>query len=448
MNRYARLAAQLFDTPLLIHPDKAQILGDVLAARIVGLSPDEASAVAGVMSPEAALSPDQRKRFGTRVTMDGIAIIPVDGTLVKRSLGMRAYSGMRAYEDIQESVIDAATDPYVRGILLDIDSPGGEVSGLPDLGDALAEAAQLKPMWAAANDNAYSAAYWIAATAERIYVTRTSGIGSVGVIMVHWEMSKGIEESGYKVRVFRFGDHKAEVNHMEPLTEHAIAAVQEEIDRLGEMFLGHVAKHRGMSPDAVRATEAGTYHGPGGIKIGYPYAMGTVDDAHAALVAHLNDRSMSPLRGTAALQPSPEEESMGDKKTPEVSAEEQDQPAKTETAPEPAAAAAPSVPQKDTQVVDINQATAAARLEERGYQKAVRQMCALAGKPERADAFIDAGTSVDAVSQALIDARVEEDQAGEIAGQHEGRVGGGDRPPVDMAAVQADAFGSFRKVAQ
>ena len=81
-----------------------------------------------------------RKRFGTEITAEGIAIIPVDGVLVRKSLGMRPYSGMRAYEDIQESVIDAATDPYVRGILLDIDSPGGEVSGVFDLGDALVEA--------------------------------------------------------------------------------------------------------------------------------------------------------------------------------------------------------------------------------------------------------------------------------------------------------------------
>ena len=126
VNRYAHLAKRLFDTPLLIHPDKAQIIGEILAARISGQSAEEAATAA---TPEAALSDDQRKRFGTEITADGIAIIPVDGVLVRKSLGMRPYSGMRAYEDIQESVIDAATDPYGRGILRAIDTPGGEVPG-------------------------------------------------------------------------------------------------------------------------------------------------------------------------------------------------------------------------------------------------------------------------------------------------------------------------------
>ena len=180
-------------------------------------------------TPTCSLQAESR-RFVTGPTLPSPTGRPLNfvagmmqyGVLVKKTLGMRPYSGMRAYEDIQESVIDAATDPNVRGILLDIDSPGGDASGLPDLGDALVEAASLKPMWAAANDDAYSAAYWIAATAERIYTTRTSGIGSVGVIMVHWEMSKALEGAGYAVRVFRFGEHKAEVNRLEPLTEHAI----------------------------------------------------------------------------------------------------------------------------------------------------------------------------------------------------------------------------------
>ena len=440
MNRYAHLATRLFDTPLLIHPDKAQIIGEILAARISGQSAEEAATAA---APEAALSDDQRKRFGTEITADGIAIIPVDGVLVRKSLGMRPYSGMRAYEDIQESVIDAATDPYVRGILLDIDSPGGEVSGVFDLGDALVEAASLKPMWAAANDDAYSCAYYIACTAERIYVTRTSGIGSVGVIMVHWEMSKALEGAGYTVRVFRFGDHKAEVNRMEPLTEHAIETVQAEIDRLGEMFVGHVARQRRMSVDAVVATQAGTYHGPNGIDIGFADVVGTLEDAHAALVAHLNDRSMSTLRGTAALHSSPEEESMGDKKTPEVPAEEQAQGASGD------ALAAPAVQEeKQTEVIDLEKAKAAGRLEQRAYEASIRQLCDLAGKPQLAEDFIKAGTSADVVGQTLIDARVEEDEADEISGQHEGRAGSGDRPPVDMAAVQSDAFERYRAVSQ
>ena len=206
-------------------------------------------------------------------------------------------------------------------------------------------------------------------------------------------------------------------------------------------FLG-VDRSRSDCLQRRPATQAGTYHGANGIAIGFADAVGTLEDAHAALVAHLQDRSMSTLRGTAALHSSPEEESMGDKKTPEVPAEEQAQ---------SAAGDAPAVQEeKKTELVDFEkeQAKAAGKLEERAYAKEVRQLCALAGKPELADDFIDAETSVDVVRQTLVDGRVEGEQAEEISGQHEGRAGSGDRAPVDMAAVQSDAFERYRAASQ
>ena len=249
--RYPHLAGRVFDTPLLIHPDKARIYGDYMAQRCAGMSPEqaqEALSTLGFEAPDPAavaqLDEDTRRRFGTQITPEGIAIVPVDGVLVQKSLGMRPYSGMRAYEDLAESIMDVATDPSVRGILLDIDSPGGEVNGLPDLGDVILEAGQQTPIWAVANDFAYSAAYWLAAPAEQIYVSRTSGVGSVGVITVHWEESQALEAEGIRVKVIRFGDRKAEANRFEELSEQAAAALQAEVDRMGEMFVAWVAGQR------------------------------------------------------------------------------------------------------------------------------------------------------------------------------------------------------------
>ena len=109
------------------------------------------------------------------VTSDGIAQIAIHGTLVRRVQGLDALSGLRSYDQIREEVLDAATDPQVRGILLDIDSPGGEAAGMFDLMSVLREAAEMKPMYAAANDDALSAAYGIASVAKQIFVTRTGG---------------------------------------------------------------------------------------------------------------------------------------------------------------------------------------------------------------------------------------------------------------------------------
>ena len=101
--------------------------------------------------------------------------------------------------------------------------------------------------------------------------------------------------------------------------------------------------------------------------------------------------------------------------------------------------------QVQTEVIDLAKHTSEARMEERAYQKEVRQLCKLAGKPELADEFIEKNLSADVVREKLVDARAEESEADEIAGQHEGRAGAGDKPPVDLAAVQADSFERYRK---
>jgi ClpP class serine protease len=89
-------------------------------------------------------------------------------------------------------------DPRVRGVILDVDSSGGEVGGLFDLVDQIGaiKAASQKPLWAVANEGALSAAYAIASTADRLYVTRTGEVGSIGVVAVHVDESGADEQAG------------------------------------------------------------------------------------------------------------------------------------------------------------------------------------------------------------------------------------------------------------
>jgi ClpP class serine protease len=132
------------------------------------------------------------------VTADGIAIIRVIGTLVARSGYLGAASGLTAYSDIADAIEAAATDPGIRAILLDVDSSGGEVGGLFDLVDHIqAIRSQCgKPIWAVADEAALSAAYAIACTADRIYVTQTGEVGSIGVVAVHRDESGADTQAG------------------------------------------------------------------------------------------------------------------------------------------------------------------------------------------------------------------------------------------------------------
>src|SRR5262249_52192305 len=126
------------------------------------------------------------------ITVERIAVVSVIGTLVSRSGYLDAASGLLSYGDIGEAIAAAMADPTIRGIVLDVDSSGGEVGGLFDLVDNIRaiKAVGEKPLWAVANECALSAAYAIASAADRVYVTRTGEIGSIGVVAVH------IDESG------------------------------------------------------------------------------------------------------------------------------------------------------------------------------------------------------------------------------------------------------------
>jgi hypothetical protein len=121
---YPHLAGRLFGVPLLIHRPKLDVILSVLAPRL-GL--DGTLPQAALPSPRPVASPTP-----------GIAILPIHGSLVRRTLGMEAESGLLSYQAIQSGLAAALADPNVAGILLDVDSPGGEAGGVFDLADRIA----------------------------------------------------------------------------------------------------------------------------------------------------------------------------------------------------------------------------------------------------------------------------------------------------------------------
>ncbi|KAK2577761.1 hypothetical protein KPH14_000693 [Odynerus spinipes] len=133
----------------------------------------------------------------------GIKVIPIHGILTKKSEAFDNVLGMTSYEKIREEIEEALIDEEVETIILDIDSPGGEVNGLFDLADFIYEArkSEKKKIVAIANDDAYSAAYAIASSAEKVFVSRTSGVGSIGVIASHVDQSGFDEKQGHETEI-------------------------------------------------------------------------------------------------------------------------------------------------------------------------------------------------------------------------------------------------------
>ena len=183
MRMLPHIAGRVLGTPLLIGRARLEALLAVLGPRI-GLEASAATALAG-----EALSGEAGRARATVVTPSGVAVIPVFGTLVKRAGAIEAASGLTSCGALETAVLDAVTDPAVKAVLLDIDSAGGEVAGVFDLADLIFEARAIKPIWAIADETAFSAAYAIASAAERVFVPRTGGVGSIGVIAVHVDRS-------------------------------------------------------------------------------------------------------------------------------------------------------------------------------------------------------------------------------------------------------------------
>jgi signal peptide peptidase SppA len=278
MTNLPHIASRVFHTPLMIDSKKLAAILAVLAPRL-GIEPP---------AVEAVLLTEQRSRKPYAVTDAGVAVIEVSGSLVNRASGMDAQSGLTSYEQLGNEILDAATDPQVRGILLRFDSYGGEANGAWDVASLIEEAARMKPMWASVDDWALSAGYLLASAADRIWVTRTGGVGSVGIIAMHLDQSGFDAANGLRYTTIFAGDRKNDFNPHEPLSTEARDVLVAEVNRLYGMFVDAVARRRSLSADDVRGTEAGILYGEDSVARGFADRVGTFRDALAAMTESLS----------------------------------------------------------------------------------------------------------------------------------------------------------------
>ncbi|MBI5289702.1 MAG: S49 family peptidase [Chloroflexi bacterium] len=234
--------ARYNQTAWAIMPERLAAMLD-MAGRIRGdltLPPEEF---------EAALA-----RPGSRQQRGGeIARIPLYGTIEHRADILTLMFGGTGLDLFQSEFRAALQDPNVKGILLDIDSPGGVVAGTPEMAREIRAARGQKPILAIANAEAASAAYYLGAQADEFSVTPSGQVGSIGVVYVHTDISGMAEKQGVSFRIFRSSERKADVNQFEPLSEEAAADIQAKVDAYDAMFVADVAAGRGITAEKVRA---------------------------------------------------------------------------------------------------------------------------------------------------------------------------------------------------
>jgi capsid assembly protease len=321
---HARIAARAFNTPLLVEPTKAMAFLSGLGPRILGRQlemagydgaldgttalPARASILAGNLTERLHQHGD-----APYPVVDGIAVIEIAGVLIHRGSWIGQSSGQTSYEGIVAQINAAASDPAVRGIALDIDSFGGEVAGVFDLADRIRAIRGSKPVWAFVAEHAFSAGYALASQADRILLPRTGALGSIGVVVMHADLSGQLDQDGVRVTLIHSGRHKVDGNPYAPLPKAVQGDIQREIDVLRFLFAETVAAGRAgrLSQEAALATEAATFRGADAVAAGLADEVSDLTRGFAGFRQMLlRSPILSPVRATSASLPQPRQEAL------------------------------------------------------------------------------------------------------------------------------------------
>ncbi|KXO81142.1 S49 family peptidase [Stutzerimonas stutzeri] len=295
---YPQIASRVLNTPLLLEPAYARVFFSALGSR---LNIAELKDEQGAIDMGQKLRVDARTYNKTRTNswgveevlfqvVDGIALLDVKGTLAHKSGYLKPYSGMTGYDGIINRYAMMLAESDVKGVLMDMHTPGGEVSGCFDTADRLRQMAQQagKPLWAMACDSACSAGMALASAAERRLVTQTAYMGSVGVVMAHASYEDYLEQEGIKVTLIHSGARKVDGNPYEDLPEEVLSRFQADTDALRQQFAELVARNLGMTSEAVLATEAAVFRGQAAIDVGFAHAMVNGHEAVAEFSEYLS----------------------------------------------------------------------------------------------------------------------------------------------------------------
>ncbi|MBY7931781.1 S49 family peptidase [Vibrio fluvialis] len=325
------LITAAFNRPLALEAGYARTFFSALSQRLNNVQQlvdvDGNVLMASDMKKEAASFSPRRSTERNYQVVNGIAIVPISGTLVHKYGYIRPMSGMTGYDGIDYRIREALTDPEVKAIMLDMDTPGGMVAGCFDLADKIAEYRKIKPIWSLGYDMHCSAGQMIASACSRRLITQTGVAGSVGVIMAHTNIEKMLDQQGVEITLITAGSHKADGHPYAALPKDVRDKWQKELESNRQMFATKAATYMGVDVKTVLATEAETYEGQAAVDVGFANEVVNGLDAVQIMSDHFKRNSTTVDMGAAM--------SVEDPTTPSAT----QQPSATASAPQPAASA-------------------------------------------------------------------------------------------------------------
>ena len=262
----------IWTEPWLLMPEVHRQLCSILEAHITG----EAHQAGGIA--DALPAQPETPSFST---VGQLAVIPIQGVLGKHVGDMAKSSGATDIGDIENALDECMADPEIKGILLDVNSPGGTTTGIPELASKIAQATIHKPIVAYTDSRMASAAYWLASGADAIFASQSASIGSIGVYMAWLDDSRAMEMRGYRAELIKRGKFKAVGISGTALSAEARSMLQQNVDQVYDWFTSHVKMFREDIPDS--AMEGQVFFGQSALDNDLTDRVGTLDDALAEL---------------------------------------------------------------------------------------------------------------------------------------------------------------------
>ncbi|MFY0619028.1 S49 family peptidase [Shimia sp.] len=301
------ITQRAFNTPLLLDPRKATVIAQHLGPRFLGMAEgieldvdgsadNDLGARLSAKRPMAAsmigdeLARSVKKRGGGYTNIMGVAVISVTGTLARRGSYVGESSGVTSYEGLSAQFRAAGEDDEVRAVAMEIDSFGGEAAGMFKLAEDIRELRKKKPVYAFLAEYALSAGYGIASQADHITIPPFGEAGSIGVVGMHLDYEKHLQQQGIKVTLIHSGAHKVEGNPYQALPEAVRDEWQESTDAMWLAFADSVAEGRRgkLSIKQALETEARCYRGQAAVDAGLVDEVAEARDAFGALLERLN----------------------------------------------------------------------------------------------------------------------------------------------------------------
>lgn len=282
MMNYPLIGQRLFNVPLMIRPEKCEVVVAALldhfgVAKLNRIDGTSMGVIELRQSADDAMDGDEPAQYRPYVVQDGVGIIPVQGSLCQRVSGLRPYSGCVGYNQLEALLEMAMDDRSVRSILWDYDSGGGEVAGCFDLTRKIAGYSRRnggKPMVAAVNEQACSAAYALASACDEIYMPETGIAGSIGVWTLLVDLTRALDKDGIEVTMVRAGDRKARGGPYEHADKATVTKLFAWVESTRQIFAGVVAENRNIPIADVLATEGDWYAGDEAMDLGLVDGIG------------------------------------------------------------------------------------------------------------------------------------------------------------------------------